>query len=237
MGFLSQGNMHMEEFSTPLRHQLLEIYEYVNMDLDVRPTVILLILSWQSYKVQAQAMHDWLILNTMLLTLAKIIWKQKPGFDIVIFPETRVPVVETSCSLKNGNHEIFLTGVINYMVIQYRNKKHMWAKGELLTSLPKLLYSMFLPEWLLGASTGGPSHEWDISMLSEDWFFFVEVKQCMGTSDSLGFHAPEAVGQAITVAMKNKSVSLLSFSISIDTFPGVNLFTSAFPTGAHGSLS
>ena len=59
----------------------------------------------------------------------------------------------------------------------------------------------------------------------------------MGTSDSLEFHAPEAVGQAIAVAMKNESVSLLSFSISIDTFPGVNLLASAFPTGTHGSLS
>ena len=64
-------------------------------------------------------MHDQLILNAMLLTLAKIIQKQKPGFDIVIFPETRDPVVETSYSLKNKNYEIFLTGVIDYMVIQY----------------------------------------------------------------------------------------------------------------------
>ena len=62
------------------------------------------------------------------------------------------------------------------MVIQYRNEKHMQAKGELLTSLPKLLCSMFLPERLLGVSAGGPSHEWDISMLSEDRFFLVEAK-------------------------------------------------------------
>ncbi|PCH42710.1 hypothetical protein WOLCODRAFT_163991 [Wolfiporia cocos MD-104 SS10] len=140
-----------------LRSRILEIYEHVNMDSEP---------------------GSRMILEAILLTLAKIASEPDSKLDVAIFPEMNfVPTGGVQLVNPLSGYELWLSGSVDYAVIRYKNIKS--NKARLLA---------------LGGSRD------DALEIAQDRLFLVEAKRMSKEGSSLASSIPEAVSRAIALA-------------------------------------
>jgi len=139
-----------------LQNYLADIYDHVNMDCE--PTARM-------------------ILDAVLLSVAKIAPKRKSGFDVVILPEMRLATGD-GVQITNplSKYEVWLTGNVDYGVMQYPieddNRERMLGEGN-----------------ARGRALA----------LAAGRLFLVKAKRQVDPDVGLASHMPEAVGQAVAL--------------------------------------
>ena len=147
-----------------------------------------------------------MILDAVLLMVGRMARDEHPCLEVAIFPEIRFAGNEAIASTFR-QQKILWTGIIQYKdEMQNKGEPSYWTDENINTA------SMFLSERLLGV--GGIRYERDIFTLAQRYLLLVEAKHVEEEEGgSLGSHIREAVGQAVGLAVRTKSVSIYHFSL------------------------
>ncbi|KAJ7210973.1 hypothetical protein B0H12DRAFT_1157166 [Mycena haematopus] len=140
-----------------LRARLIEVYDHVNMDFEA---------------------GSRMLLDAVLLSIAKISKERNKDASVAILPEMRITSGEgVRISNPDTKAEAWLTGNVDYGVIQYQDKDD---------NKVRLIGVDAVREGILDIADGR--------------IFLVEAKRISDQAVSLIQHLPEAVGQAIALS-------------------------------------
>ncbi|KAK7016123.1 hypothetical protein R3P38DRAFT_2995213 [Favolaschia claudopus] len=154
LGKSNDGDTFNEEVSS-LRTRLIDIYAHVNMDYEA---------------------GSRMLLDAVLLSIAKISSKRDPETSVAILPEMRLTSSEgTVITNPESKFQAWLTGNVDYGVIRYLDQDDNKAR--------------FIG---VDASRDGILH------LAAGHLFLVEAKRM--SDKGLSQHMPEAVGQAMALS-------------------------------------
>jgi len=154
---------HVDEVQV-LHTRLAEIYDHVNMDYEA---------------------GSCMILDAVLLAVAKLSPKRKSGHDVAIFPEMRLATEQgIFVSHPVSKYEVWLTGNVDYGIIQYP------AEHD---NRERLL--------------GDDSSRDDAFTLAAGRLFLVEAKR-QGEVTNISQYMPEAVSQAVALCEITKKTSV-----------------------------
>jgi len=155
---LLAANVHgVPEEIMSLRTRLIEIYDHVNMDFEA---------------------GSRMLLNAVLLTIAKMTSGRNADTSVAILPEMRLSSGDgIVVANPDTNFQAWLTGHVDYGVVQYLDQDDNKAR--------------FLG---VDASRDG------ILQLADGRLFLVEAKRISDKEANLSHHMPEAVGQAIALS-------------------------------------
>lgn len=184
-----------------LTGRLIEIYDCVNMNVSFYFSLFFLSrrnVSLMLFLCQYEA-GTHMLLDAILLSLRRI--ASAPPLDVAIFPELPLASADGAhiTNYRSG-YELFLTGSIDYAVIQYEDVKDY--KGALryvsLCTFPKMVFvdRLLLPDAFRDCNT--------VFQLARCFFFLVEAKRKNPDRSSLASFVPEAVSQAIVLAKSTK---------------------------------
>jgi hypothetical protein len=152
-----------------------------------------------------------MILDAVLLSLAKIASSDETKMGIAILPEMRIAVGDGIQVINPvSQYEIWLTGNVDYAVIQYANEKTTRV-GIFVVRHRILLTS--IKERLLGVDNSRD----DAFKLARGRLFLVEAKRLREHDVSLASHTPEAVSPAITLVQITGCAGDYSIPMSLST--------------------
>jgi hypothetical protein len=101
-----------------LRCRIQDIYRHVNMDVG------LMAILWNQFNERQYEPGARMILDAVLLSLAKIASSDETKLGVAILPEMRIAVGDGVQVINPvSQYEIWLTGNVDYAVIQYTDEK------------------------------------------------------------------------------------------------------------------
>jgi hypothetical protein len=101
-----------------LRSRIQDIYRHVNMDVGLIATL------WIHFNERQYEPGACMILDAVLLSLAKIASSDETKLGVAILPEMRIAVGDGVQVINPvSQYEIWLTGNVDYAVIQYTDEK------------------------------------------------------------------------------------------------------------------
>src|ERR1700722_15721426 len=148
-----------------------------------------------------------MVLDAVLLSIAKISAKRHDGHAVAIFPEM-ILTASDGIAIRNptSNYEVWLSGNADYGVIEYEDDKDSENKCLVLfVDLPCTTYLKSFAVRLLGDDANRD----DALDLGAGRLFLVEAKRLKDKTTLLSQHMPEAVSQAVVLAEITKYGNLL----------------------------
>jgi hypothetical protein len=142
-----------------------------------------------------------MILDAILITLAEIASTEQRG--VAILPEMRIAQGDgVQIAHPDSGYELWLSGYVDYAVIEYDNDSEGDHKGELVYSRPSPRLNSFLARLLNPGSSRDDAFD-----ISKGRLFLVEAKR-QSLERVLTSFIPEAVSQAIALLKSEKYVDI-----------------------------